>query len=308
MVELKLKVPDDFYKEEIRCDYKVSADMKKLWAVELDLLAEFDRVCRKYNITYYACGGTVLGAERHHGFIPWDDDVDVMMMRSEYDRLCRIGSKEFQRPYFFQTEYTDPGSIRGHAQLRNSTTTGIILDDYPFCKKLPFNQGIFIDIFPLDNIPDDSALREQYYKQIQESRVAYTRYRDCYLNINKSHGIRKAIKQAFYSIYHIYSHNSMKRYHNSWYEKFEKEAEKYDRMTTKLVGTVVFQDDQFQRSFLGEPVYRDFEFLRIPLPQDSNGYLNKTYGDWKKFVKNGSVHRGIIFDTDTPYDTFINQL
>ena len=94
MVKLKIDLPQDFLKEEVRCDYTVSKEMKEIWAVELDLLAEFMRVCDENNIQYYACAGTILGAERHQGYIPWDDDIDVMMMRKEYDKLCAIAETE----------------------------------------------------------------------------------------------------------------------------------------------------------------------------------------------------------------------
>ena len=84
MQKLKIDLPDGFLDEEIREGYLVTSDMKKVWAVELDLFAEFDRVCRKYDITYYADAGTMLGAVRHKGFIPWDDDIDVKLSRENY--------------------------------------------------------------------------------------------------------------------------------------------------------------------------------------------------------------------------------
>ena len=122
MDNIKLKLADDFFKEEVRNDYTVSPKMKKIWAVELDLLDQLDRVCQKYDIPWYLSGGSLLGAVRHHGYIPWDDDIDLMMYRKDFDRLCEVAEDEFAEPYFFQTEETDPGAMRGHAQLRNSST------------------------------------------------------------------------------------------------------------------------------------------------------------------------------------------
>ena len=103
---MKLEIADSFYQEEERCGYLVSAHMKKVWAVELDLLYQLDQVCRKYGITYYASGGTILGAERHKGFIPWDDDIDLMMLRDQYDLLC-AHADEFEDPYSQALEETD---------------------------------------------------------------------------------------------------------------------------------------------------------------------------------------------------------
>ena len=124
MVNLKIDLPQGFLNAETRCDYIITEKMKEVWAVELDLLVEFDRICKKHGIKYVASGGTMLGAVRHHGYIPWDDDIDLMMTREEYEKLCSIASSEFKHPYFFQTEDTDPGFMRYLARLRNSDITG----------------------------------------------------------------------------------------------------------------------------------------------------------------------------------------
>ena len=95
MVSLNIKLPENFLDEEIRDDYVVSSQMKQVWAVELDLLNKILEVCKKYNIKIIASGGTLLGAVRHKGFIPWDDDIDLMMRRNQYDKLCDVAEKEF---------------------------------------------------------------------------------------------------------------------------------------------------------------------------------------------------------------------
>ena len=107
-MNIKLDIPAGFFEGEERCGYYVSPEMKKVWAVELDLLSEFARVCKKHNLKWWICYGTLLGAVRHKGFIPWDDDVDVVMMRSEYDKLCEVSREEFRHPYslqFYNNDY-----------------------------------------------------------------------------------------------------------------------------------------------------------------------------------------------------------
>ena len=137
--------------------YHVSKRLRQLQMLELDLLKELLRVCDKHHLRIFADSGTLLGAVRHQGFIPWDDDIDMAMPRPDYDRLAEIASTEFKHPYFFQNTYTDPLHVRGHAQLRNSETTAILETEY----NLDINQGIFIDIFPLDGVPDDEAQQEK---------------------------------------------------------------------------------------------------------------------------------------------------
>ena len=83
----KIKFDESFFEEEERCNFRVTRKRKELWAILLDLWQEFDRVCRKYNLTYYLDGGTLLGAVRHKGFIPWEDDVDVMMTRRDFNTI-----------------------------------------------------------------------------------------------------------------------------------------------------------------------------------------------------------------------------
>ena len=154
MLPIKIDLPKGFLEEEVRCGYTISAEMKKLWAVELDLLAEFDRVCRKNNLTYYAFCGTLLGAVRHSGFIPWDDDIDVVMFREDFKKLSEVAEEEFQHPYFFQTPFSDPGLVMGGCRLRNSDTT--VSNDVEF--KRPYkNKGIFIDLFVNATVPDSEA-------------------------------------------------------------------------------------------------------------------------------------------------------
>ena len=140
------------FEEEIRDGYLVTERVKKIWYTEINLLIAFDRMCKEYNLKYSVCYGTLLGAIRHKGFIPWDDDIDVFMMRDDYNKMLKIAPNYFKEPYFFQSAYTDV-MVWGFSKLRDSRTTAIEFDDM----KEQFNQGIFIDIFPLDSTDDGSA-------------------------------------------------------------------------------------------------------------------------------------------------------
>lgn len=126
--------------------------LKKLQTVELELLLEFDRICRKHNIKYSITGGTLLGAVRHGGFIPWDDDADVSMLREEYEKFVAICDIELDKNrFYFQDIDRTEGYRWGYGKLRRKDSVFLRENQ----SHLKFKQGIFMDIFPRDSVPDN---------------------------------------------------------------------------------------------------------------------------------------------------------
>jgi lipopolysaccharide cholinephosphotransferase len=130
-------------------------ELRELQLSEVELLVEFDRVCKELGLRYYLMSGTLLGAVRHSGFIPWDDDLDVVMPRWDYEQLMNEGQKILSGKYFLQNTDSDPEYPNVYAKLRNSETAFI----EEVVSKRGMNHGIFIDIFPLDGIPKSRLLR-----------------------------------------------------------------------------------------------------------------------------------------------------
>lgn len=131
--------------------YKISdMELKQLQNIELEMLIELDRICRKYHIAYSLDGGTLLGAVRHKGFIPWDDDADVIMLRKEYLKFRKICKKELDHTRFMLQDYrSDPEYRWGYAKLRRKNTK-FTRQGQERLKQ----QGIFMDILVADNVPD----------------------------------------------------------------------------------------------------------------------------------------------------------
>jgi lipopolysaccharide cholinephosphotransferase len=131
--------------------------LRKLQMIELEMLIEFDRICRKFNIKYTLTGGTLLGAVRHGGFIPWDDDADIAMLRIEYEKFKQVCKTELDssRFYFQDMEVTE-GYRWGYGKLRRKETKFVRESQ----EHMPYDQGIFIDIFPRDGVPNGSVARK----------------------------------------------------------------------------------------------------------------------------------------------------
>lgn len=135
--------------------------LQKLKRTELDILKDFISICRKYNLPYFATGGTAIGALRHQGFIPWDDDIDVCMLREDYDRFMEVAPKEMGDRYIFMTTETEKKYplMFGKMVKRN---TRFVEDAY---QQTDYPLGIFIDIFPYDKTPEDETLRRKWQKK-----------------------------------------------------------------------------------------------------------------------------------------------
>lgn len=133
-------------------------DFRKIQMVMLEMLVEFDRICNKHDIVYSLDGGTLLGAIRHKGFIPWDPDVDVIMHRNEYKKFkeaCREDELDNRR-FFLQDYELDPYYRWGYARLRRIGTEFIRTGH----EHMNYKTGIFMDIMIVDNVPDSSTLRK----------------------------------------------------------------------------------------------------------------------------------------------------
>ena len=125
------------------------SELRRLQLVQLELLDELDRVCRKHGIRYLLDGGTMIGAVRHKGFIPWDDDIDVAMLREDYENFKTVMSDLNSDLYFFQDHTTDPYYRWGYGKLRKKGTSFIRKGQ----EHIKCQDGVFIDIFPYDDIP-----------------------------------------------------------------------------------------------------------------------------------------------------------
>ena len=289
-----MEFPNGFYQQEERCGYTVPVAMKRVWAVELDLLEKLQDVCERHGLRYYACGGTLLGAIRHKGYIPWDDDIDVVMFREDYEKLLQIAPTEFTEPYFFQTAFNDHKYSRGHAQLRNSNTTAILHTEKG-C--YTFNQGIFLDIFPMDAVPDDPAeqaaqrRRVNFWNRLLALSVQYP-----------SNQYKNKIKD----IVHVFASLVPYRW---FYRGMERACRKYNGKDTGRVAMISFDTfcDRwvFPRHCFEKALTVPFEHTQIVIPSGYDEMLTTAYNDYMTMKQENSYHAGLHFDTERSYVDYI---
>ena len=290
-----MNIPESFFKEEVRNGFTVTSEMKKLWAVELDIVKEIERICKKYNIKYFAFGGTLLGAIRHKGFIPWDDDIDLAMLRKDYEIFQKVAAVELKPPYFLQSPYTDDGYGTAHIKIRNSSTTGATKYEFKF----GFNKGIFVDIFPIDRIPDDDT---EYKKMCLEA-----------WDLKKKLDI--GVKGYYYWCDVVYTDEEkkeaneyIKRYGQQVaFSNMEDICRRYNSQHTKRCSWLAYHlldDIYYDCSDFEETVSVPFEFTDIVVPKAFDKILTRRYGDYMKPVRGGAFHSDLIVSTTIPYDKY----
>lgn len=284
--------------EEHRDGHIVTRELKKVWSVELDLLKRFLDFCDANNLKCWVDGGTMLGAVRHKGFIPWDDDVDMVMPRADYDRMLQLAPAYFTEPYFLQSAYTDTDYFRGHAQFRRSDTAAIRPSD----SFQPFNQGIFIDIFVLDNAPDDEERRR---KIIHDSTKIFRFLKAKNTAILASGRLGLVFRK-------IRCRREVKR--KGWTAIYRK-AEDILRSTAgedcKCVAELSFSGDSimFPRHIFDETAWIDFENIKVPVPKDFDTFLRTQYGDnYMTPIKAPTYHGELVFDTEHPYTEILPKV
>ena len=299
MLPIKIELPEHFLDEEVRCGYTVTEKMKKVWAVELDLLNEFQKVCKQYNLKYFAIGGTLLGTIRHKGYIPWDDDVDIAMFREDYDKLVSIAPAAFSEPYDFMVSGKIELFFRGHAQLRNRLTTGILPSELE--QKYSFNQGLWIDIFPLDGVPKENKQeRFTYFKLSVMKKCLGNRVRITHKTL------KSKILHTSLLCWEKITDDNFQRAHDRYENECRKMSDKYNEFISFIEfinpppAKYVWKKSDFEQS-----IEMPFEFISLPVPNGYDNILHKQFGDYMQPIQGGSLHGKMIIDPERPYTEYL---
>lgn len=289
-------VSADYLREEVKCDFRVTTERKKIWLIILDLLFQIDKVCKEHHLIYFLEAGSLLGAIRHKGFIPWDDDLDILMPRRDYMTFLTL-SKEFSAPYFLQTPDTDPEYFYSFAKVRNSNTTGIV-KMFSYQK---FNHGIWLSVFPIDNWDEEDG--EEHYAKIKSLNIELSTY----MRMTNPHLSEKDL---------IRVNNYSGRNPRDIYDEVQQVGQLCNDKHTKYVtvgstAVISYSRKLWYAEDFSSSILWDFEGFKFPVPVGYDRFLKIMYGDYMALPpveERGLHHSGTLFDPDVPYTEYLENI
>lgn len=270
--------------------------MNDLQKTELDLFRCFAETCEKLNVSYFLVCGSALGAMRHEGFIPWDDDFDVGMYREDYNKFMEQAPSLLPDGIFLQNYKTDPQFPYVFAKLRNSNTTFVqtLLSD------LDINHGVYIDIFPLDGYPEDPAAQQE----LKRKKKNYLRQLTCVFHMPPDLNLKGKLSVAYYKM--LGCHKRTQKI----LAEYEALISKYPVSEANIIcnhGTWYGEKDYIAKEFYGKGTDAQYEGLTVRVPEKPDEYLTALYGDWRTPPppeKQKGTHDCVCCDTTKPYTAY----
>lgn len=249
-------------------------DLYKLQKIEIESLRVFIEVCTTLKIEWFLYGGTLLGAVKYSGIIPWDDDIDVAMTRDNYNRFLKEAPSILPKEYVIQSPYNEKRSPYVYTKLRRRNTKYI----EQYHHRLPIEKGVYIDIYAVDNIPDDEIQRKEQYDEVRKWILQYY-YRQC-LHLSFPIWGMKKIKNAigqllFYLIGHLHSQEY-------YIKKIDSAMTKYNNSKTTRMACLYSPNYDNIYSKLYPLEKGKFENLDVWIPSCYQEHLRLRYGDYAK--------------------------
>ncbi len=245
----------------------------RIQETEFDIMQKIDDICRAHKLTYFAIGGSVLGAVRHQGFIPWDDDIDIGMPRKDYEAFLKYASEELPEGYFLQTFFTEKKSPFYFAKVRKDNTKFV---EY-YLRDLDIHQGLFVDIFPFDNVPDNETVKKLHYRLC---RIASHLYLSKSLTTVASSRFehKDNYKSVIRKILHFFLLPIPKAL---LFFFLDKSVQMFNNKDCQELSHIVRKRLRVKTKDLYPIIYLPFGKMEMPVPNNYDAYLTAQYGDYK---------------------------
>lgn len=243
--------------------------LEKLHNIQVEMLEEVDRICKKCGIKYNIIAGTLLGAVRHKGYIPWDDDADVALLRDEYEKFRKACETELDTSRFIFQDHRNTNGYRwGYGKLRRKDT--LFLREHQ--ENMPYMQGVFIDIFPLDNVPDNYILRCIHNFKCFCIRKAL--WSEVGKNANK-----KWIKRKVYKLINKLPLDYIFKVYDSFMKRGNRKKSRFVRILTFPTPNKTFG---YLRKWYESSIDIEFEGRSFKGIKEYDEYLSFKFGDYMK--------------------------
>jgi len=288
-----MQFPDSYFEDEVRDGFYVSGIMKRAWAAQLEVLEEIGRVCEKYNIRWFMDCGTLLGAVRHGGYIPWDDDLDICMLRDDYNRFNQVAARELPEKYVLLNVHTNDE----YCELLTRVTNGrhICVDKEHLEKYHGFPYVAGIDIFPLDYLASDPE-EEEFRKQLASivNGVATGINNE---NQNYEH-VRKAVAQVeeLCGVKFDYSRSLKPQLYILLDQLFSLYPSNEATDVVLMPYWIDKGNHKYPLEYFEKTVMLPYEVMELPAPAMYESVLKIEYGDYMQNRKKGGVHDYPFFD------------
>jgi len=246
--------------------------ISKIQKLELKNLRVLDEVCKKIGVEYFVYGGTLIGAVRHKGFVPWDDDLDVAMSRQDYMKFIAQAPAHLPEEYYLQSPYTDKKTPYLYTKLRLKGTRCVEYIHH----RLDIEQGIYIDIYPIDCIPDDDDEYMDLYRRFQKLARLFVLRQCCFPSVEE-----RTLKRRLKNIARFCASCAMKLIpHRLFIEKMDALMTKHNGTKTVRMGNLSYisYNNLFFDPFPMEKGV--FEGMEVNLPGGWHHHLTARYGDY----------------------------
>lgn len=287
-----MKFEEQFFKDEIRNDFKIPVMMKRAWAAAMEVLEVVIDVCHKYNIKYFADWGTMLGAVRHNGFIPWDDDIDICLLRKDYNRLINILKTDLPYGFVLAGMYSDSKRLQEaafvpHARVIADETLWNFNDYMIRFHGFPY-QRIGIDIFPVDKISSDNEADKKQQRIIKNGVTILQNWNYMLENGMLENKLSAFEKEAGISL------SRDENIKNKMWREIDNISMWHENEDCENVAEIIFYIDnegnRCKQQWFSEMMPMKFENMEIMVPKDYDKILHTYYGDYNEFVKFAGDH------------------